>query len=454
MAVVAVALLMGAFLQVRVIEDNLVDAAEASAEARVADLAARTRVGDLPDTLVVADDDDQFVQVVDAAGRSVAASENVETAGPVVDLAPGMTEADEDDDEIAEVEARAATFSSVPLEDGGRWRVVSTRVATPDGPLTLYAGSSLAEVESTLATLRRSLLIGGPILVAIVGLVTLAVVRRALRPVDVMRADLGEITTRHLDRRVAEPASDDEIARLAQAMNDLLDRLEASVVRERRFVGDASHELRSPIASLRTQLDVALAHPDRTDWEATVRDALGSTERIEALASDLLVLAQVDAGRPAGPEELVDLGELVAGELEHRPRADGVQLRTQLEPDALVRGRANQLGRLLRNLLDNAQRHARSSVTVRVGSTDGSVVLAVADDGPGIPAAARERVFERFTRLDAARGRDAGGAGLGLAIVREVARAHGGDVEIGATPGPPGTAGATVTVALPRAARD
>jgi signal transduction histidine kinase len=448
--VVGIVLFVVAFAQTRVVERHLVDAAEASAEHRAVDLAERVRDGDRPDALVVGDDDEAFAQVVDADGRSVVASDNVETGRAVVGLRPELDDDDGDDEgDGPEYETESGSYSDLPIDDGGRWRVVAVAVAATDGRRTVIAGQSLEEVESTVATIRRSWMVGIPILLVIVGFVTLGVVRRALRPVDRMRTDLDDITARHLDRRVTEPVTDDEIARLAGALNELLDRFEASVARERRFIGDASHELRSPLSALHAQLDVALAHPDGVDWPGTVRGALRDTERIEALAADLLVLARLDSDASGPPRESVDLAEVVA-EVVGEPRPPGtVRVHARLEPDVVVRGRHGQLARVVRNLVDNAVRYAETSVEVRVGRDGSDAVVVVVDDGPGIPAAERTRVFERFTRLDDSRTRSEGGAGLGLAIAQEIVVGHGGTITIGeAGQGGPG---ATVTVRLPSA---
>jgi signal transduction histidine kinase len=341
----------------------------------------------------------------------------------------------------------AATYGDLALDEGGRWRVVATGVTTGAGRLTVYVGSTLNDIESTIATVRRSLLVGVPLLLLVVGAVTLMVIRRALRPVDAIRHDLDDITTQHLERRVVEPTSDDEITHLAHTINELLERLQTSIAAERRFIGDASHELRSPLAGLRAQLEIALAHPDRTDWIETAGQSLTSALRIENLASDLLVLVELDAntGRLATS---VDLAQLAADELEHRPTPPGIHRRTRLDPDVMVRGHANQLARLLRNLLDNAERHAQTLVTINVSTAESFAVLEVIDDGPGIPLADRARIFDRFTRLDQARTRDAGGTGLGLAIVRDVTLAHGGTVAI------TGDAGAHFVVTIPLAIDD
>jgi signal transduction histidine kinase len=213
-------------------------------------------------------------------------------------------------------------------------------------------------------------------------------------------------------------------------MNDMLDRLQVGAERQRRFTADASHELRSPLASLRSQLEVARAHPERADWTLTSDDSLAEIDRMERLVRDLLVLARADAGGLNVGIDRVDLAQLARGEAE-RVRARGavtVDDRGIVSGD--VAGNADWLRGVVGNLLDNAERHARSTVTVEVARRGSTVELVVANDGPGIPPEAREHVFERFARLDESRDRDAGGAGLGLAIARDVLAAHRGTISI------------------------
>lgn len=294
-------------------------------------------------------------------------------------------------------------------------------------------------------TAAAAMLAGLPLLLLVVGGATWRVTRHALAPVEGIRREMAAITaSEDLSRRVPEPAARDEVARLARTTNETLTALEAAVERQRRFVADASHELRSPIASLRTQLEVGSAHPQLLDVPGAVKD----TERLQQLAGDLLLLARLDAGeRPA--RRRVDLGELVREEVSRRP-ADRVPIAVDVEPLREVAGSRGQLARVIGNLLDNAQRHARAGVTVTVGLRDGLVVLAVGDDGDGVPPAERERVFERFVRLDDARSRDEGGAGLGLAIARDVAHRHDGTLTVGTAP----TSGALFELRLPAAAVD
>ncbi|MFB0632318.1 sensor histidine kinase [Streptomyces sp. AB3(2024)] len=238
---------------------------------------------------------------------------------------------------------------------------------------------------------------------------------RALRPVEAIRAEVAAIGDRDLDRRVPAPRGDDEIARLAETMNAMLERLEAAGIRQRRFIADASHELRSPLAVLRTQLEIAHTHPDPQVRDTLVEGALQDTERLQALSADLLLLARLDSTGQNRPGEPVDLTELVRATLAARS-TDPHAVALHAFGDIIVSGNALWLGRLLTNLLDNAQRHARHCVTVRLAAdpVTGDAVLDVANDGPPIAAADREKIFERFTRLDDARSRDDGGTGLGL----------------------------------------
>jgi signal transduction histidine kinase len=258
---------------------------------------------------------------------------------------------------------------------------------------------------------------------------------------EAIRAEMAAITaSTDLSRRVPEPRSGDEVAALAVTTNETLGALEASVDRQRRFVADASHELRSPIASLRAQLEVAAAHPGLLDIDGAVEDVV----RLQNLAVDLLLLARLDAGERPDPGRRVELDALVGEETAAR-HADRLPVEVRIDgPVPPVRGSRTQLARVLVNLLDNAQRHAAGRVRVELRAEGGDAVLEVADDGPGVPPGERERIFDRFVRLDDARARDDGGAGLGLAIVRDVVTRHGGTVQV-ADDGP----GARFVVRLP-----
>ena len=334
-----------------------------------------------------------------------------------------------------EVERAAARDGVVPVDGdrvgyGDALRVHALR--TDGGPVVL-AAVPVQAVDDPLRLVRTALLVGLPLLcLAAVGGVWLTV-GRTLRPVEQLRAGAEDVTAADPARRLPVPAAEDEVRRLAETLNGMLDRLEAGGARQRAFVADAAHELRSPLAAVRTTLEVALVHPDPDGAEPALRTALEETVRMGRLVNDLLLLARLDAAAPP-PAAAVDLADVV------REVAAGAELHVV---PALVLGDRDALGRVVRNLVENAARHA--AATVRVTVTADPVELVVEDDGPGIPAAERERVFDRFHRLDSPRSRDAGGAGLGLAIVRELVTSMGGTVVAEASP----AGGARLRVRLP-----
>ncbi|MET9377929.1 HAMP domain-containing sensor histidine kinase [Streptomyces sp. NPDC002992] len=292
-----------------------------------------------------------------------------------------------------------------------------------------------AQVERAPDVFGIALTTGAPVVALLTGVLVHFAAARALRPVEAIRRELEDITSHSLDRRVPVPATDDVIGRLARTTNDTLDRLEQASARQQQFVADAAHELRSPLAALRAQLESALRHPDGVSWPTVVEDAAADVVRLQELADDLLLLAGMDGtrhrARAVEDVDLAALAEDLVREHQHLPEARRLRLSYGAEGPARVVGDARQLERLLRNLLGNACRHAGSTVTVAVRTDATSAVLEVLDDGPGIPPADRHRVFERFTRLDESRTRAAGGAGLGLPIAREIAVRHGGTLGVG-----------------------
>ncbi|GLY35614.1 two-component sensor histidine kinase [Amycolatopsis sp. NBRC 101858] len=299
---------------------------------------------------------------------------------------------------------------------------------------------------ATVATAERILWGGVPAAALLVGGVAWFAVRRSLRAVGGIRAEVDGVRAGDLGRRVPVPDSGDEITELAVTMNEMLARLDSSVRRQSQFTADASHELRTPLASLRTQLEVQLAHPDRLDWRRSCENAVLDVTRMETLAADLLLLSKLDADQPAGTEP-VALADLVTTHVAARVAHDGVEIEPELDAVPVVRGHAGRLERVLRNLVDNAERHAKSRVTITLTASGGESVLTVEDDGPGIPAGQRERVFDRFVRLDEDRAReDDGGSGLGLAIAAEIARTHGGTLRVA-----DGASGARLELRLPLA---
>ncbi|MFE5817025.1 sensor histidine kinase [Streptomyces sp. NPDC056479] len=457
--VVAVALLAAGTAVLLSLRSNLIDQAGNEAERTAQNVVAQLAAGKAYDQLDL--DDDSPVQVVDADGTLVAAGDDLERiSGTATDAVkprpqpggtgstPGTSGDDADDDsdddtardEAGEIgEGTEFTDGSATIDgDTADYRFAAVPVEAGDrGRLTVYAGGSLDAEQSAVGTALTVMLIGFPLLLAVVAGVTWLVTRRALRPVEGIRGEMAAITaSEDLARRVPVPGTHDEVARLALTTNETLAALQTSVERQRRFVADASHELRSPIASLRTQLEVGTAHPELLDLGGAVED----TVRLQDLASDLLLLARLDAGERPGDTRF-DLGALARKQAEGRVN---VTVRAQAVE---VTGSRGQVGRVLTNLLDNARRHARAAVTLTVREEGSWAVVAVADDGDGVAEADRERIFERFVRLDEARSRDDGGAGLGLAIARDVAVRHGGTLTVGRAP----AGGALFELRLPQA---
>ena len=305
-------------------------------------------------------------------------------------------------------------FNFIPVEING---------TTPG---YLVAAGTIGAISSSVRTLTVTLWFTVPALIVFIGIVAWTVTGRALRPVEVIRGEVTAITHSSLDQRVSEPRARDEVGRLARTMNEMLDRLEAASDQQRQFVSDASHELRSPVAAIKATGEVALTHPETADWPAVVRRMLSDDERMEQIVHDLLDLAREEGAEL--PATLIDLDDIVLEEVD-RSKLLGHSVSSDRVSAGRVRGSREQLTRVVRNLLDNATRHACAAVRVSLTTTD-AVTLVVEDDGPGIPSEQREAVFERFTRLDEGRARDAGGLGLGLAMVRSITLHHGGTVNV------------------------
>jgi signal transduction histidine kinase len=422
---VGLALLAGGIALVLAMRDALTDEVRDAARVRAADTAAALEARTDPSFVAVGlddDDDDAFIQILDGDGDVVEASPLVAGDPAVARLEPGESAevTVDDDDEFMAVAA-----------DAGRYTVIAAR--------------TLDTVSESTSVVTDLLMIGLPVLLAVAALTTWLVVGRALAPVESIRREVDAISSAELDRRVPNPPGNDEIARLAMTMNSMLERLERGQARQRRFVADASHELRSPVASIRQHAEVAQAHPDRTTVGALAETVAAENLRVERLVDDLLLLTRADEHTLQLQQRPVDLDDLVFEEAHRLRDATSVRVDTSRVSAGRVSGDRAALWRALRNLGDNAVRHAASQVAFALNVQDGAVVLDVDDDGQGIAVADRQRVFERFVRLDAARARDAGGSGLGLAIVAEVVAAHHGTISIGNS----GLGGARFEVRLP-----
>ncbi|GII91910.1 sensor histidine kinase [Sinosporangium siamense] len=368
-----------------------------------------TKRGVLPALLKI--DDIRAIQVIDAHGTVISATPGLLDKPPMASFRPDELSARQD-----KIVCNSPDFPDQCMI------MVTFRIYQPDGDWAIYAADPVVP-WFVGPQILAALIAGSLFLTAITTLGTYRTVGNTLAPVARIRQKLAEITATDLGQRVSLPRYRDEIRALAITVNETLDRLEKAVERQRRFASDASHDLRSPITAMRTQVEEALMFPEDTDWQATANALLTSLDRLQAIVSDLLLLARLDAGTP-GETDMIDLTDFVAKELDRRPRKK--KLDCDLQPGVPVRGDKLRLSRLLANLVDNAERHAIDHVRIAVYPDGETAVLEVQDDGAGIDPGEREVVFQRFTRLDAARSRDAGGTGLGLPIAREIAEAHGG----------------------------
>jgi signal transduction histidine kinase len=315
-------------------------------------------------------------------------------------------------------------------------------VVTLDGKEWIVA-APLDNVRRSVDRVRAVLWWGLPIATLLAGAITWLLASRALRPVRLITDRTSQITAGTLHQRVPVPATNDEIATLADTMNSMLDRLQRHDEQRRRFVSDASHELRSPVAAMRTEAEVALRSTTPVDGHTLAAGMLAESTRLGTIVDDLLSLARRDEGLPP-PGAPIDLDDIVF-ETARRPRRVPIDVRAVSA--GRVRARPDEMSRVVGHLLDNAARHARTQVAVGLDTNADWVTLTVDDDGPGVPEPQRSGIFERFVRLDDARARDHGGAGLGLAVVAAVARSLGGTVDVSDSP----QGGARFAVRLPSA---
>ena len=419
--VVAAALTIGAIGLLHILRNNLNHNISDTVRIRAADVATLVKNDRLPEPLAFPGEDSGFVQVIDATGHVIASTSNLDGEPPIARLAPKTDRPD------------VHTLNALPIGDGQRFRVVAQRVSGRNGPVVVLTAASLDAADDATNTVRTALVLGIPLLVLLVGATTWIIAGQVLEPVEGIRREVNKITAGRLDRRVPVPASGDEVSLLAQTMNDMLDRLQTSANRQRQFVADASHELRNPLTAMRATMEVNIAHPEHADWIVTTEDLLLDQNRLERIVADLIILARVDAGVVRADLQSVDLSRLVENELDRRP-AGRVLISRQVGAGLVVTADPHHLALVLRNLVDNADRHASTRVEVVLDASGPNIRLRVYDDGDGIPAADRLRVFDRFTRLDDARDRDHGGSGLGLAIVADLVNAHGGAVRIADDP--------------------
>lgn len=413
---------------------SLTRSADDTARSGADEVVTLINTGQLP-RLTVPVTADITIQVLAASGNITAVSADADRLVPIVPVARARSLASS---------GGATLVDGAPLNMAPLLQVVAVPA---DGGKLVIAAVPFSEASGSLNEVAHALMFVTPVLiVAFTGAIWL-VTGSTLRPIGALRRGAARVTGAGAPADLPVPEARDEVRSLAVTLNDMLSRLAAAQQRQRALVSDTAHELRSPIASIRTQLEVALDFPEGQDWATTARDVHADVLRLARLAEDLLLLARLDeqAGPAGGSGELARRGELVDLEVLSKDvvcrYADArvqVSVAGAASEAVLVNGVPERLERLLVNLVDNAVRYAKSSVVVSAARDGAWAELSVTDDGPGIPAVYRDRAFDRFARMDQARSRhgdEAGGAGLGLAIVRATAQAHGGTARL--EPAPP-----------------
>ena len=415
--VIAAGMAAAAVLLVWRLHSVLASDLDATLSRQVVAAAADVAAGDSRPRLPRSARESTVLQVIDRGGKVIASSGDIDGEPRLFFITPGAGD------------PALGTETTTALD--GPYRVAALAASSPSGPVTVYVASPTASLSASTTELGAALAFGVPAMVGLLALVGWWLLGRALRPVETMRRQAAGIPATDLKRRLDVPDSDDELARLAATFNDLLGRIGIAADQQRQFIADAAHELRTPLAALRARLEIDLRHaPSASTHAGTVQtkhQALQQVTRLTDLVNDLLELARLDAD-PQLHARPVDFDDLVwAAAREARDLGPPGIDTTGISP-VRVLGDAAALRRLVSNLVSNARRHAHQTVTLRLSVDGPTATLVVADDGPGIAAADRQRVFQRFVRLDAGRARDSGGSGLGLAIVADIAAAHNGRV--------------------------
>jgi signal transduction histidine kinase len=423
-----VATTVGSVLFVVSLDHSLEMGLVSTAQQEGSAIAAQLADGASPQQVVITGGDDVVVQLVSRDGKVVASDTNATMRRPLRS-APGTS-----------------TDQSVPGQEDG-FTIVAARIHGT-APITMVVvGRSTEQADRARDVAIALLSIAVPVVVALLALIVWVSIGRALQPVEAMRREANAITSAHLHRRLAVPPGDDEIPRLALTLNEMLDRIDQSHRLQRQFVSDASHELRSPLSAIRQTAEVAHAYPDKTSLPALAQDVLSESSRLENLVNALLLLARLDNTGSEPDKGLVDLDDLVLEEVTRVRRTTDVRIDVSRVSAGQAEGSKILLGQVVRNLLDNAVRHATSEVSVSLQEDGDQVTMCVDDDGPGVAAADAGRIFERFVRLDEARAQEGGGAGLGLAIVQRIVEVADGVVEVGRSP----LGGAQFRVVVPAA---
>ncbi|MCU1503018.1 MAG: Two-component system, sensor histidine kinase, partial [Ilumatobacteraceae bacterium] len=370
---VGLALTIGASVLLTLLRSRLDGAATTAATLRARDVASLAIGGTLPRRLALPGEESALVQVVDMDGTVIASTANIEGEPAISTRRPTGPA------------AVAFTAVVVALDDSNDMRIVALRATTAGREVIVYAGESLTRADETVTSIMAALIVGVPALVAVVAGVTWWGVGRTLRPVRAITNTMAEITAHDLHRRVPPAVTNDEIGQLATTVNLTLARLDTSVERQKRFVADASHELRGPLAALRADLEISITHPQRTHWITVANDTLGDVERLQRLTEDLLTLARTDREPSQVDHERVDLADIAMGLVAEVRREDLVVAVHELASPAMLVGDEDQLRKLVRNLMHNSEEHATSRIDVTIDRQHDLIRMTVADDGPGIP---------------------------------------------------------------------
>ncbi|WP_230085258.1 sensor histidine kinase [Arthrobacter sp. AQ5-05] len=423
--VVALALITGGVLLLVLLQASLIATTETVAKNKAADVAALINSQDVSEAAQSMADtarSGQFVQIISPQGAVVASSERSIRTTPLSDSRPGPGKTMVD-----------SVSSLQSIGDTDTFLIVASGVNTEQGTYTVVVASTVQVQTDSVTTVAWFLLGATPLLLLVVGSAVWFLVGRSLRQVERIRDQVDHIDASRLSERVEVPATHDEIHRLALTMNSMLNKLQTSDAEQRRFVSDASHELRSPLATISAGLEIATADPSGDTWRALQDMLSGETARMRYLVDELLTLAKANDGGIHITFQDVDLDDVLATEIRRLRPLTTHTISASLVP-ARVTGDAQRLGQVLRNVLDNANRHARSTIAIELTSGPDGVRVVIDNNGDLVPAADRERIFERFVRLDQSRSRESGGSGLGLAIAASIMSAHHGSLTASQAP--------------------
>lgn len=425
--VVAAALAVGGLVLLVLLQTSLVASTETMARRQASDVIAQISGQDVAEAgqyIASIAHPGQYIQILAPSRAVFAASVPAAKAEPLTTLRPGPGQ------------TLTQNVAGVPsLHDDDAFLVVAAGADVGGRLYTVVVAATVQVQADTVSTVAWFMLCATPLLLLVVGVSVWVLVGRSLRQVERIRGQVAGISARSLDARVDVPATFDEIQSLAETMNMMLGRLQASDQEQRRFVSDASHELRSPLATLSAGMEIAAADPSGQTWRDMKAILAGETTRMRYLIEDLLTLAKTSDGglRLETTTTDVDLDDVLNEEIRRLRSTSTRDIDAHLEPTR-VSGDPRRLSQVMRNVLDNADRHAASRISIRVRNTEDGALVTIDNDGPPVPLPDRDRIFDRFVRLDQSRSRESGASGLGLAIAAGIMAAHHGWIRTGEAP--------------------